>query len=252
MIPGVDQLYSADEDGLLHYMANPNAMHRNHCISLDDMTMGTASSWLCGEAAGNYQPWRYPFIWRPLNAPLNSGPNIYGAWPDGGHFCLTDGSVRFFSNTTDATSLTLLANAPPVAAREQTIVPDHRTERLSLRCDVNGLKQRLGRINIKAHRTPQSLLIAPTDRTSQMFSESATMICQSGMWITPFAAICRECSNTSQRIWMLDVSVVNDENAAIIAQFPDLEFLQASTYDRTEKGDAILKSCPKLKTIVHR
>jgi hypothetical protein len=130
-IPGIDQRYSTDGYGLLHYMANPNAMHRNHCISLDDMTTGTANNWLCGDVAGNYQPWGYPFNWRPLNAPLRSGPNSYGAWPDGGHLCLADGSVKFFSSATDATLLTSLANAPLVATTEQTKVPDHRTESTS-------------------------------------------------------------------------------------------------------------------------
>ncbi len=61
VIPGVDQTFSADGCGLLHYMANSNAMHRNHCVSFDDMTTGTANNWLFGEASGNYQPWGYPF-----------------------------------------------------------------------------------------------------------------------------------------------------------------------------------------------
>ncbi len=131
-IPGVDQCYSRDGYGLLHYMANPNAMHRNHCVTFDDMTIGTANNWLFGEASGNYEPWGYPFNWRSLKTPLNNGPDGYGVWTDGGYICLADGSVRFFSNATDTALLKSLANAPPVATSEQTNVPDHRLD-MSLR-----------------------------------------------------------------------------------------------------------------------
>lgn len=252
-IPGVDECFSTDGYGLLHYMANSNAMHRNHCISLDDMTTGTAHNWLCGEAAGNYQPWGYPFNWRPLHPPLNSGPNSYGVWPDGGFLCLADGSVRFLSNATDATLVTSLANAPPVATKEQTIVPDHRTESTSIHTSLKS--QSFFAIGEK-HRDKGS-------RTTEITYDSADH---------PYYANLYD-GNETDAIWdfdhsmridlqgvldnfpevrVLNVRVVNDDNAAIIAQFPDLEYLQATTYDLTEKGEAILKAHPKLKTIIHR
>ena len=55
--PGVAQNVSNDGYDLLHYMANPNTMHCNHCLTFDDMTTGTANNWLIGEASGNYEPW---------------------------------------------------------------------------------------------------------------------------------------------------------------------------------------------------
>ncbi|MDA1231452.1 MAG: DUF1559 domain-containing protein, partial [Planctomycetota bacterium] len=252
IIPGVDQRDSADGYGLLHYMANPNAMHRNHCISPDDMSTGTANNWLCGEVAGNYQPWGYPFNWRPLNAPLNSGPNSYGAWPDGGHLCLADGSVKFFSNATDATLLTSLANAPPVATKEQTIVPDHRIESTFAPLRRQWFEAKVEENWYKG--TPGTTI------TFDLANE-------------PYFADVYDDNETGEPIWdvdhttridlqgvlekfpevrILNVSVVNDENAAIIAQFPNLEFLQAWKYDLTKKGNAVLKAHPKLKTIVQR
>jgi hypothetical protein len=252
LIPGIDQRLSTDGYGLLHYMANPNAMHRNHCISLDDMTTGTANNWLCGEAAGNYQLWGYPFNRRPLHPPLNSGPSIYGVWPDGGFLCLADGSVRFSSNTTDATLLTSLSNAPPVATKQQTIVPDHRTESTLAPLRRQWFEAKVGENQCKgtpgttitfdrANRPYFADLFGVRDNDEPIWDVDHTMRIDLQGVLEHFP-----------EIRMLDVSVVNDENAAIIAQFPNLEFLQASTYDLSEKGDAILKACPKLKTIVHR
>ncbi|MBT4867591.1 MAG: DUF1559 domain-containing protein, partial [Planctomycetaceae bacterium] len=49
---------------LIHYMGNPNLLHRNSSVSFDDCTAGLANTWLLGETAGEYQPWGYPFNWR--------------------------------------------------------------------------------------------------------------------------------------------------------------------------------------------
>ncbi len=251
-IPGVDECFSTDGYGLLHYMANPNAMHRNHCISLDDMTTGTANNWLCGEAAGNYQPWGYPFNWRPLNAPLNSGPDSYGVWPDGGFLCLADGSVRFFSNATDATLVTSLANPPPVATKEQTIVPDHRAESTLAPLRRQWFEAKVAENRYKG--TPGTMITF--DRADRPYFADVFGVRDNDEPIWDVDHTMRidlhGVLEHFPEIRMLEVSVVNDENAAIIAQFPNMEFLQASTYDLTEKGEAILKACPKLKTIVHR
>ena len=252
LIPAVEQRFSTDGYGLLHYMANLNAMHRDHCISLDDMTTGTANNWLCGEAAGNYQPWGYPFNWRPLNAPLNSGPNSYGVWPNGGFLCLADGSVRFFSNKTDVTLLTALANAPPVATKEQTVVPDHRVETTSAPLRRQWFQARVKENEYKG--TPGTTITydrADRPYFADVFGEGDS---DQPVWDVDHKTRIdlQGVLENFPEVRILNVSVVNDENAAIIAQFPNLEFLQATTYDLTEKGEAILKSCPKLKTIVHR
>ena len=251
-IPGVDQCYSSDGYGLLHYLANPNVMHRNHCISIEDMTSGTANNWLCGEVAGNYQPWGYPFNWRPLNAPLNSGPDSYGAWADGGHICLADGSVRFFPNTTDAAVLTSLANAPPVATQEQTAVPDHEFQSTSTSTPLRRdwleayVEERLTK------GTPGTTIFY--DRFDRPYIADVYGSGPEPIWNTDHTARV-DLQGVLERfpeVRILNVSTVNDENAEIIARFPNLEYLQAREFDLTEKGDAILKTRPKLTTIVHR
>jgi Protein of unknown function (DUF1559) len=122
--PGVEPVFTADGYGLTHYLGNPNVLHRNSCVSLDEMTSGTSNNWLVGEVAGNYQPWGYPFNWRALTWPLNGNVSSYGAWPDGCHICLADGSVKFFSDKTDRAVIESLATAPPIASAAQTATPE--------------------------------------------------------------------------------------------------------------------------------
>jgi hypothetical protein len=197
--------------------------------------------------------WGYPFNRRPLNAPLNIGPNSYGVWTDGGHFCLADGSARFFSNAIDARLLQSLTHAPPLASKEQTIVPDYRTESSSTHIPLK--RQSFFALGEK-HRDKGSRSTEITDDSANrpyyanLYDGSQTDL----IWDSDHSIRIdlQGVHDNFPEIRVLNVSVVNDENAAIISQFPDLEFLQAATYDLTEKGDAILKACPKLKTIVHR
>ncbi|QDV18350.1 hypothetical protein Pan153_30070 [Gimesia panareensis] len=124
-IPGVEANYSTTGFGLTHYQGNPNLLHRNSSVSLEQLEDGTAHHWLAGEVAGNYQPWGYPFNWHPLGAKLCDGPNSFGrpVW-GGGHLLRADGSVTFFSDQTAPEILKAFAEAPPVATRAQTAVPD--------------------------------------------------------------------------------------------------------------------------------
>ncbi|QDT25557.1 hypothetical protein Enr10x_08540 [Gimesia panareensis] len=126
-IHGVDADYSTTGFGMTLYQGNPNLLYRNSSVSLEQLEDGTAHHWLAGEVAGNYQPWGYPFNWRPLGAKLCDGPNSFGrpVW-GGGHLLRADGSVTFFSDQTAPEILKAFAEAPPVATRTQTAVPDRR------------------------------------------------------------------------------------------------------------------------------
>jgi hypothetical protein len=126
-MPGVSEVCTVNGYGLTHYMGNPNLLHRDSHVKLKEMTAGTSHTWMVGEAAGNYQPWGYPFNWRPLGTQLNAGAAGYGR-PSGDEvqLMMADGSVRFLGNDVDPEYLSRLASTPPVAAAEATIVPARR------------------------------------------------------------------------------------------------------------------------------
>ena len=133
LMASVAETHTVEGDALTHFMANPNFLHRNSSVTLDDMTAGTGNSWLLGSAAGNYQPYGYQFNWRALTT-LNSGPNSYGRHTnDGAHILIADGSVRFLNQAQDGRLLSQLANAPPIAKPDETAVP-----RKTFRCTTSG------------------------------------------------------------------------------------------------------------------
>ena len=123
LIPGGKSQFTRNGYGLQHYMANPNVLHRNSSVCINELSTGTSNNWLCGEVSGVYQPFGYPFNWRSLTWPINGVDGSYGAWTEGGHLCLADGSVRLFSNETTEDIINKLATAPPTATDEQTAVP---------------------------------------------------------------------------------------------------------------------------------
>ncbi len=129
LMPSVKETYTKEGLALLHYLGNPNVFHRNSSVKLEDMKAGAAETWFLGEVAGNYQPWGYPFNWRPLGSQLNAGPDSYGRpTKDGAHFLMGDGSVRFLPNAVDPEVLQTMAKAPPIAPSEATKVPDRPFE----------------------------------------------------------------------------------------------------------------------------
>ncbi|MCA9023506.1 MAG: DUF1559 domain-containing protein, partial [Planctomycetaceae bacterium] len=123
LIPGVDDRFTDSGYGLGHYLGNPNLLYRNSGVTFGQMTNGTSHTWLAGEATGNFQPWSYPFNWRPLGIKFCAEPDSYGR-PDwkGGHLLFADGSVSFFSDQTAPEIMERFADAPPVAPPEQTAV----------------------------------------------------------------------------------------------------------------------------------
>lgn len=125
-IPGVDIHFTSTGYGLTQYLGNLNLLHRNSHVTFDQMENGDANTWLIGEVAGNYQPWGYPFNWRPLGTKLCAGPESFGHPPwDGGHLLFADCRVAFFSDDTAPEILRRLADAPPIVTKAQTAVPNH-------------------------------------------------------------------------------------------------------------------------------
>jgi hypothetical protein len=249
LIPGVEPQSSGDGYGLLHYPANPNAMHRNHCITIDEMTTGTANNWLFGEASGNYQPWGYPFNWRFLDTPFNSGPAGYGIWPDGCNIGLADGSVRFLSSNTDAAVLTTLANAPPVATSAQMSVPERR-----IKAKVVPMREVwfAADVEINSKRSLGTTILY--DEMNRPYYADVYCVNNRPVWdVGQTTRIDLEgVLENFPEIRVLNVGVVNDDDAALIARFPDLELLQAREYELTEKGRAVLNSSPTLRTVARQ
>lgn len=129
LIPGSDFQFTSQGFALTNYLANPHQLYRNSNVTFEQMENGTAHTWLAGEVAGNFQPWGYPFNWRPLGTKLCAGPNSYGHPPwRGGHLLFADGSVSFFSENTSDVILEKFAAAPPVPTAEQMAVPDRQFE----------------------------------------------------------------------------------------------------------------------------
>ena len=132
--------------GLTNYLGNPNLLCRNSCVTFKQMEKGSAHTWMSGEVVGHFQPWGYPFNWRPLGTKLCDGPDSFGcvAW-DGGHLLLADSRVSFFSDETSPEIIKSLATAPPVATKEQTAVPqkifqtgNFQWDRIDLQSDPQG------------------------------------------------------------------------------------------------------------------
>ena len=127
MIPGVDANYTNTGFALTHYLGNPNLLHRNSSVTFEQMENGTEHTWVVGEVAGNFQPWGYPFNWRPLGSKLCDGPDSFGCPPcHGGHLLFADGSVLFFSDETAPKILEMFAAMQPHATKEQTAVPNKK------------------------------------------------------------------------------------------------------------------------------
>lgn len=127
MIPDREQQYSTSGYGVTHYLANPHLLHRNSSVRYKQMERGRAHTWVAGEVVGNYQPWSYPFNWRPLGTKMCSGPDSYGQfiWY-GGHLLHADGSVSLVDEGTSPAILKHIASAPPVPTSEQMAVPEKR------------------------------------------------------------------------------------------------------------------------------
>lgn len=88
---------------LSFYAGNAEVLGGDVARKVSDMKDGTSSTFMAGEAAGEFQPWGYPANWRDPVLGINRSPRGFGGpWPPGGaNFLFADGSVHFLKNTID-------------------------------------------------------------------------------------------------------------------------------------------------------
>jgi hypothetical protein len=91
-------------------LAHAGIFERDKAISAADVTDGLSHTLIVGELAGNYLPWGDPENWRTTGKGLNKDANGFGnVAGTGAMFLFGDGSVRSFSNKTDARLLRQLS-----------------------------------------------------------------------------------------------------------------------------------------------
>ena len=112
--PNVEELFTEEGFGLTHYLANPCVLHRDSKVRFSEIEAGLANTWFVGEVSGKYQPFGYPFNWRPLAWPLNDREGGYGGWSDGSHFCMGDAAIRFVSAKIDRSVVEQLSKSMPI------------------------------------------------------------------------------------------------------------------------------------------
>ncbi len=248
-IPGVADSFTIEGYWLMHYMGNPNMFHRSHSVRFEEMTSGLSNSWLVGEVDGKYQPWGYPFNWRPLKLPFNQRNGSYGAWPDGFLLCFADASIKFLPNRTSETVVQSLASAPPVATPEQTIVPNRtfQSSKMALKhysfeSESSDPRDFLGieiffdeserPVTADLSRLPHNVVYGKDSRqridlvgVSQNYSEIRELIYPS---------------------WVLD-----DTNAKLLVGLQKLDTLYVREIALTSDGIACLQSLPKLTTVAY-
>ncbi len=243
-IPDIDEIATKDGYGLLYYMGNPNVLHRNSSVKFEDMTAGVTHTWMVGEAAGNYQPWAYPFNWRPLGKRLNDGPDSYGRPSEDGAFLLmADGSVPWVSNKVEEKVLSDYVAAPPVANADQISVPPRRFEYSTEQWKGDSLE--LGKIrdedwwaiaSIDADDRPHSVVFLPmTKKTPER---------------APNAEDIRRVADRFPETKTLQKDFIIDDNVAeVLAEFKQLAYVRAQSLEVSERGLSAIKRMPALKSL---
>jgi hypothetical protein len=101
--PSIAEVKSPDGFPVSHYAANQWIMHRNSSIRVQDLSTGTSSVALVGDANGDFEPLGYPYQWRDLTAGLGQSRSGFGCPTRSITMILmADGAVRELSNETDA------------------------------------------------------------------------------------------------------------------------------------------------------
>lgn len=99
--PGIPA-FEKDSKGyaLSHYSGNVQVLGGDRNRSLNDVTDGTAQTFMAGEVPSRFKPWGNPTNWRDPARGINRSPDGFGGpFPSGANFLFVDGSVRFIKNT---------------------------------------------------------------------------------------------------------------------------------------------------------
>jgi hypothetical protein len=237
-MPGVSEICTVNGYGVTHYVGNPNLLHRGSHVKLKEMTSGTSNTWMVGESAGNYQPWGYPFNWRPLGTQLNNGAAGYGRPSgDGVHLMMADGSVRFLGNDVDPEYLKTLASAPPVAAPEATSVPERRFN-FGPEWDADDLELDGGPVRVRydGSGVPHTLSVVVTYATRNART----------LGVEDLKRVARNYPELRDVSW----PAIDDEAAAVLSELKDLEVFYAKSITLTQPGLHSFRELPKLKLVV--
>jgi prepilin-type N-terminal cleavage/methylation domain-containing protein len=95
------------------YSANQFVLPVGRSLKMDEITDGLSNTVLFGEITQNLPAWGSPLNGRDLRLGINSSPYGFGSKRyrgGGGQFVHCDGSVKFYSKTTDPKILEALAN----------------------------------------------------------------------------------------------------------------------------------------------
>ncbi len=244
LMPSVTEAFTSDGFGLIHYFGNPNMLHRNSSVKLEDMQAGAAKTWLLGEVEGNYHPWGYPFNWRPLGSQLNAGPDSYGRpTEDGAFFLMGDGSVQQLSNDVDPSLLRTMASAPPIAPAERTQVPtgmfkcvattdeSHKT----LEFDENDGEDYIAIVRYNPTETLYSVWFFSMEK------EVPRLVS-----LEELNRVVREFPQAKQ---MIGPIALNDEAAQYLSKLRQLELLRVRSVELSQNGIQALSQLPTLRII---
>ena len=247
--PGVNETYSSEGYGLFHYQGNPNLFHRSRAVKLAELSSGTSNTWLGGEVDGQYQPWGYPFNWRPLTLPFNTGKRSFGGWKGGFQLCMADFSIRFISNSIDAGSLKLLADAPPIATPEEIVVPNRlfqasRKNRFHANYfEAEGFERQKGEKNVIVRFEDSRPILADL---SDLGGKSGVLSKNGGRSIDLKGIV----HDYPDILTLITRSTLNDDNAILISKLTRLQTLWVSTIELGDEGLAVLKTMHNLREIV--
>lgn len=244
LMPGAREAYTTESLGLMHYLANPNVFHRNSSITIEELEAGAGETWLLGEVAGNFQPWGYPFNWRPLGTQLNAGPDSYGRpTEDGAFFLMGDGSVQEIQNDVDPWILQSMAQAPPIAPTEKTRVPNRRFQCV----DDTDETRRFLELNNQDDSGYQAIVRYNASETFY----SVWMLAKEKdvprlVSLEELKRVLEECPHAKQ---IMGPILLNDEAAQCVSALKRLELLRVREVELSRKGIRLLRQLPKLKII---
>ncbi len=129
--PRESRTFTSEGFFITGYHANPALFHRGSQVKLTELASELSNTWMAGEIQGNFTPYGYPYNWRLLDSPINSGPNSFGGWPMGGSFLFADGSVRQVAKDIDHEILQRMAEAAPLPSEELYRLPNRSFTLLS-------------------------------------------------------------------------------------------------------------------------